>query len=180
MVNGERRHAESPGGNDHPQRGRIITAPRVPPRAVEAWKRNLMYVVREAINKHDTQRREAAFGLLLLLPALILSHSTKGAKSLDQDVKRRRCRLFMNGQLSPLIRERGELAAAHVARCAAGQRRGETESAVQARKRAAKIARRVNLGQFSKARCHLLSPGMAEVSPQVLQQLREKHAPRVV
>ena len=63
--------------------------------------------VREAINKHDTQRREAAFGFPLLLPALILSHGTKGAKSLDQDVKRR-CRLFMNGQLSPLIRERDE------------------------------------------------------------------------
>jgi hypothetical protein len=91
-----------------------------------------------------TQRRDAAFGLFLLLPALIiLSHSTKGAKSLDQDVKRR-CRLFMNGgQLSPLIRERDELAklvaAAHVARCAAGQRKGETESAAQARKRAARI-----------------------------------------
>ena len=86
----------------------------------------------------------------------------------------------MNGQLGPLIRERDELASAHVARCAAGQRRGETESAAQARKRAARIARLVNLGQFSKARCHLLSPGMAEVSPQVLQQLREKHPPRVV
>ena len=87
----------------------------------------------------------------------------------------------MNGQLSPLIRERDELAAAHVARRAAGgQRRGETESAAQARKRAARIARLVNLGQFSKARCHLLSLGMAEVSPPVLQQLREKHPPRVV
>jgi hypothetical protein len=53
-----------------------------------------------------------------------------------------------------------------------------TPSAAEHRKHVSRIVRLVNVGQFGKARSQLLSPGIAEPSPEVLQQLRDNEAPR--
>eukprot|EP00976_Prorocentrum_cordatum_P072385 1180692-Prorocentrum_minimum.AAC.1 len=45
------------------------------------------------------------------------------------------------------------------------------------RKRAARISRLVSAGQFGKARRELLSLGVATSTPEVIQQLRDKHRP---
>jgi hypothetical protein len=46
------------------------------------------------------------------------------------------------------------------------------------RKHVSRIVRLVNAGQFGKARNQLFSPGIAEPSLEVLQQLRDKHPGR--
>jgi hypothetical protein len=66
-------------------------------------------VIREAIAKHDTKRREAAFNLLLLLPALLVTLGPrKKRQPLLRDVVKQRCRLFLQGQLEELNRERDD------------------------------------------------------------------------
>ena len=47
-----------------------------------------------------------------------------------------------------------------------------TSSAAEHRNHVSRIVLLVNAGQFGKARNQLLSPGIAEPSPEVLQQLR--------
>ena len=42
----------------------------IPHQACKEWKSCFLTVIREAIAKHDTERREAAFNLLLLLQAV--------------------------------------------------------------------------------------------------------------
>ena len=142
-------------------------------------------MIREAIAKHDTERREAAFNLLLLLPALLLTPGPrKKRQPLLRDVVKRRCRLFLQGQLEELIRERDDQLTVDVRYRASRAGRGHaaamdsTPSAAEHRKHVSRIVRLVNAGQFGKARNQLLSPGIAEPSPEVLQQLRDKHPGR--
>ena len=162
-------------------RAGIVTVSRVPPKAAEDWKRCLLHVTRAAGDQQLPVRRQAAYSLLLLLPALLLSHSAKGGnRALQREVKRR-CRIFMQGRLDQLIRERDEIAKAFASR-GGGRRGGQTgaEADGTRRKLLATVARLADHGQLSKARAQLLSPGIAPTSPHVLQQLRDKHPARQV
>ena len=163
----------------------ITSIPHIPHQACEEWKSCFLTVIREAIAKHDTERREAAFNLLLLLPALLLTPGPrKKRQPLLRDVVKRRCRLFLQGQLEELIRERDDQLTVDARYRASRAGRGHaaamdsTPSAAEHRKHVSRIVRLVNAGQFGKARNQLLSPGIAEPSPEVLQQLRDKHPGR--
>ena len=133
-----------------------------------------MFLIDNINDKQDTARRETAFLLFLITPALVLAPGVGGDRTLARDVNRR-CRLFLNGHLSQLIDEydRGQT----TARARREQRAG-SETASTTRKRAARISRLVSAGQFGKARRELLSPGVATSTPEVVQQLRDKHPAR--
>ena len=163
--------------------GGITSIPHIPRHACEEWKSCFITVIREAIAKHDTERREAAFNLLLLLPALLLTHeSRKRRKPLLRDVVKRRCRLFLRGQLMELVQEREDQRTEHARYWARRAGRALEDAggptAAKHRKHIARIVRLVNAGQCGKARDQLLSPGIAEPSLEVLQQLRDKHPDR--
>eukprot|EP00959_Pyramimonas_sp_CCMP1952_P390160 8176360-Pyramimonas_sp.AAC.1 len=58
------------------------------------------------------------------------------------------------------------------------EQRAGSETASTTRKRAARISRLVSAGQYGKARRELLSPNVATSTPEVVQQLRDKHPVR--